>query len=197
MDVGRKEPIEGHMNDSIRTTDISAITVNSASLEKIIGVSDRRVRQLAEEGILIRAAHGRYKLMESITNYILTIKVAMESGNMESADGELDLEEEKALHEKVKRHISELKLQTMRGELHKSGDVERVMTDMLVAMKTKLLAMPAKLAPVLVARHDIDFVRNAVSREVMEALNELKEYNPKDFYSDDYIIPGEEWAEDD
>ena len=135
--------------------------------------------------------------MESITNYILTIKVAMESGNMESADGELDLEEEKALHEKVKRHISELKLQTMRGELHKSGDVERVMTDMLVAMKTKLLAMPAKLAPVLVARHDIDFVRNAVSREVMEALNELKEYNPKDFYSDDYIIPGEEWAEDD
>ena len=116
-------PPDGGAADSIKTTDISAITVNSAALEKIIGVSDRRIRQLAEENIIIRAAKGRYKLMDSITNYILTLKVQMEANNAESVDGEIDLEEEKAIHERVKRHISELKLQTMRGELHKSEDV--------------------------------------------------------------------------
>ena len=180
-------PPDGGAADSIKTTDISAITVNSAALEKIIGVSDRRIRQLAEENIIIRAAKGRYKLMDSITNYILTLKVQMEANNAESVDGEIDLEEEKAIHERVKRHISELKLQTMRGELHKSEDVERVMMDMLASVRAKLLSMPTKLAPILVSRSEIDFVRNTINREVMEALNELKDYNPKEFYSDEYV----------
>ncbi len=179
--------------DSIKTTDISAITVNSATLEKIIGVSDRRIRQLAEENTIVRAAKGRYKLMDSIINYILTLKVQMEAGNVD-LDGEIDLEEEKAIHERVKRHISELKLQVMKGDLHKSKDVERVMTDMLISVKTKLLSMPTKLAPLLVARNDVDYIRAAINKEVFEALNELKDYNPKDFHSDEFI--GEEEEED-
>lgn len=189
-------PPNGGAADSIKTTDISAITVNSAALEKIIGVSDRRIRQLAEENIIIRAAKGRYKLMDSITNYILTLKVQMEANNAESVDGEIDLEEEKAIHERVKRHISELKLQTMRGELHKSEDVERVMMDMLASIRAKLLSMPTKLAPILVSRSEIDFVRNTISREVTEALNELKDYNPKEFYSDEYVASGEDWSDE-
>lgn len=167
--------------DSFKTTDISAITVNSATLEKILQLSDRRIRQLAEENIIIRAAKGRYKLMESISNYILTLKVSIEAGNSQIPDGEINLEEEKAMHERVKRQISELKLLTMQGELHKSEDVERVMTDMLVSIKTKLLSMPAKLAPILVSRSDIDFVKRTINSEVLEILNELKDYNPKDF----------------
>jgi len=178
--------------DSIKTTDVSAITVNSATLEKVIGVSDRRIRQLAEENIIIRAAKGRYKFVESVTNYILTLKVQADANNAESLDGEIDLEEEKAIHERVKRHISELKLQTMRGELHKSEDVERVMMDMLASVRAKLLSMPTKLAPILVSRNDIDFVRNTINREVMEALNELKDYNPKEFYSDEYVAIGDD-----
>ena len=173
--------------DSFKTTDISAITVNSATLEKILQVSDRRIRQLAEENVIIRAAKGRYKLMESISNYILTLKVSMEAGKSQSYDGELNLDAEKAVHERIKRQISELKLKTMQGELHKSEDVERVMTDMLVAIKSRLLSMPAKLAPMLVSRNDIDFVKRTISTEVLEVLNELKDYNAKDFYDDEYV----------
>ncbi len=177
----------GIATDAVKTTDVSAITVNSASLEKMIGVSDRRIRQLAEEGIIVRAAKGRYKLMDSITNYILTLKVAMEAAGTDFSDGEIDLEEEKAIHERVKRHISELKLQVMKGELHRSGDVERVMTDMLVSIRARLLAMPTKLAPLLVARNDAGYIRTAINREVLDALNELKDYSPKDFQGDDFV----------
>lgn len=187
---------DGNAVDSAKITDISAITVNSASLEKIIGVSDSRIRQLARENIIIRAAKGRYKLLESIKNYILTLKMKMEADNSELSDGEIDLEEEKAIHERVKRRISELKLQTMKGELHKSEDVERVMTDMLVSVKAKLLSMPTKLAPILVSRNDIDFVRSVINREVLETLNELKEYNPKDFYSDEYVAITEDESDE-
>lgn len=182
--------------DSYKTTDISAITVNSATLEKILQVSDRRIRQLAEENIIVRVSKGRYRLMESISNYILTLKVSMEAGNSQSVDGELNLDEEKAIHERVKRHISELKLKTMQGELHKSEDVERVMTDMLVSIKSKLLSMPSKLAPMLVARNDIDFIKRTINSEVLEVLNELKDYNAKDFYDDEYVDVEEDEEED-
>ena len=182
--------------DSYKTTDISAITVNSATLEKILQVSDRRIRQLAEENIIARVSKGRYRLMESISNYILTLKVSMEVGNSQSVDGELNLDEEKAIHERVKRHISELKLKTMQGELHKSEDVERVMTDMLISIKSKLLSMPSKLAPMLVARNDIDFIKRTISTEVLEVLNELKDYNAKDFYDDEYVDVEEDDEED-
>ena len=182
--------------DSYKTTDISAITVNSATLEKILQVSDRRIRQLAEENIIVRVSKGRYRLMESISNYILTLKVSMEAGNSQSVDGELNLDEEKAIHERVKRHISELKLKTMQGELHKSEDVERVMTDMLISIKSKLLSMPSKLAPMLVARNDIDFIKRTISAEVLEVLNELKDYNAKDFYDDEYVDVEEDDEED-
>lgn len=178
---------EGDTTESIKTTDISAITVNSATLEKIIGVSDRRIRQLAEEGIIVRTAKGRYKLMESARNYILFLKVSIEASGADLPDGKLDLEEEKAIHERVKRQISELKLLTMRGELHKSLDVERVMTDMLVSVKAKLLSMPTKLAPLLVARENADYIRALINKEVLEALNELKDYNPKEFYSGEFV----------
>lgn len=189
--------IDDNAADSIKTTDISAITVNSAALEKIIGVSDRRIRQLAEENIIVRAAKGRYKLMESITNYILTLKVSIEAAESDTPDGELDLDTEKAIHERVKRHISELKLKTMTGEVHKSEDVERVMTDMLVSIKTKLLSLPAKLAPMLVSRNDIDYVRETIMREVLESLNELKEYNSKEFCGDIVNNESEDVAEGD
>ena len=182
--------------DSYKTTDISAITVNSATLEKILQVSDRRIRQLAEENIIVRVSKGRYRLMESISNYILTLKISMEAGNSQSVDGELNLDEEKAIHERVKRHISELKLKTMQGELHKSEDVERVMTDMLISIKSKLLSMPSKLAPMLVARNDIDFIKRTISAEVLEVLNELKDYNAKDFYDDEYVDVEEDDEED-
>nr|DAG59554.1 MAG TPA: Protein of unknown function (DUF1441) [Caudoviricetes sp.] len=182
--------------DSYKTTDISAITVNSATLEKILQVSDRRIRQLAEENIIVRVSKGRYRLMESISNYILTLKVSMEAGNSQSVDVELNLDEEKAIHERVKRHISELKLKTMQGELHKSEDVERVMTDMLVSIKSKLLSMPSKLAPMLVARNDIDFIKRTINSEVLEVLNELKDYNAKNFYDDEYVDVEEDEEED-
>ena len=171
----------------MKIMDIGAVTVNSATLESIIGVSDRMIRYLAEEQVIVRASKGRYKLMDSLTNYILNLKVQMEADGIGPQEGDISLEEEKAIHERVKRHISELKLQTMKGDLHKSADVERVMTDMLISVKTKLLSMPAKLAPMLVERSDIEYIRTAINREVLEMLNELKDYNPKNFYSDEYV----------
>lgn len=172
--------------ESAKVTDIDSLTVSAAVLGNIFGVTDRRIRQMAEEGIIVRAAKGRYNLVDSLKNYILSLKLAVDSNDSDNPDGELNFEEEKALHERVKRHISEMKLQTMKGELHKADDVRHVMTDMLSSFKTRMMNIPAKVAPVLEDR-DAGYIKERLTSEVTEALNELKDYNPVDFYNDEYV----------
>lgn len=176
--------------DSAKITNIDSITVSAAVLGDMFGVTDRRIRQMAEEGTVVRAAKGRYKLVESIKNYLLTLKLAAEGIGVDLADGEINFDEEKALHERVKRHISELKLQVMKGELHKAEDVQIVMMDMLVAFKTKMMSIPSKTAPILENR-EVAFIKERLTKEVIEALNELKDYDPKAFYSDEYVEESE------
>lgn len=156
--------------ESAKVTDIDSLTVSAAVLGNIFGVTDRRIRQMAEEGIIVRAAKGRYNLVDSLKNYILSLKLAVDSNESDNPDGELNFEEEKALHERVKRHISEMKLQTMKGELHKADDVRHVMTDMLSSFKTRMMNIPAKVAPVLEDR-DAGYIKERLTSEVTEALN--------------------------
>lgn len=169
-----------------KVTDISKITVSASVLGDIFGVKDRRVRQMAEEGILERVAKGRYNLVDSLKNYILALKVAAAGAGVDDPDTDIDIDEEKALHERVKRHISELKLRTMRGELHESADVERVMSDMLAAFRTRVLVIPSKTAPVLEDR-DASYIKDRLLAECTEALSELKDYDPRSFYPDGYV----------
>lgn len=176
--------------DSVKVTNIDSITVSAGVLGELFGVSDRRIRQMAEEGIVTRAAKGRYKLVDSVKNYLLTLKLAVEGVDVDLADGDINYDEEKGLHERVKRHISELKLQVMKAEVHKAEDVERVMRDMLVAFKTRVMNIPSKMAPVLENR-DVVFIKDRLSSEVIEVLNELKDYDPKMFYSEEYVEESE------
>ena len=169
-----------------KTGSIEGLTVSATVLGELLSVTDRRVRQLAEEGIFRRVSKGRYLLPDSIKTYINMLKmendIAASGGN-----NNLDLETEKAIHERIKRQQSEIKLALMRGEVHKSEDVEEVMTDMLASFRSKMMSLPSKLAPLLLNKSEATTVREVLTREILEVLMELKDYNPYDFYGEEYI----------
>lgn len=171
---------------NIKDSAVENMTVSSETLANILNLSTRRIRQLADEGLFQKINRGKYKLVDNIQNYITYIKTNNEAKD-QSSDSELDLDIEKALHERIKREQDELKLAAMKGDMHKSSDVKRVMNEMLSNFKSKLLALPAKVAPVLVARDNIAEIQNLIQKEVHEALQELSEYNPSEFYSEEYI----------
>lgn len=175
------------MAETEKVDDLSRITVSAGVLSKIIGVSDRRIRQLADEGILTKASSGRYNLQESLHSYILNLRVANDATKNPDLEDKLDYALEKAMHERVKRHMSELQYALMKGNVHKSEDVEAVMTNMLTNFKTKIMNLPSKLTPLLVDRKDKKYILDLLTDEFHEALNELSDYNAGDFYSDDYI----------
>lgn len=169
-----------------KTGSIEGLTVSATVLGELLSVTDRRVRQLAEEGIFKRVSKGRYLLPDSIKTYINMLKMENDIA-ASGGSNNLDLETEKAIHERIKRQQSEIKLALMRGEVHKSEDVEEVMTDMLASFRSKMMSLPSKLAPLLLNKSEATAVREVLTREILEVLMELKDYNPYDFYGEEYI----------
>lgn len=171
------------------------LTVPSKTLEALFCVKDRTIRDLAEKGIIKRDSHGKYLFWNSAKSYIIALKIANAGNrNMKTDDGEgtLDLDEEKAQHEHLKRQITEIKLQLIKGQVHKAKDVEAVMTDMFEKFKSKMTALPSKLAKRLEGKSRTE-IQRILKMEIDNALVELASYNPSDFYSDEHIeVSGED-----
>jgi phage terminase Nu1 subunit (DNA packaging protein) len=154
------------------------VVVSTAEISEILGLSDRRIRQLEKEGALVKIRRGKYDLKASVQRYIEYIKE-----QAEKTEEELDLTREKTLLTRANRQKVELELQIMRGELHRSEDVRRVMNNMLGAFRARVLAIPSKTAPQLLAQTDLAVVQDIIKKEVYEALQELSEYDPHVFYA--------------
>lgn len=180
---------------SQKVDSVDNVTVSGGVLADLFSLTDRRIRQLADEGIIVRVKKGRYDLVSSVKNYIIHIKTNNDLKDNKS-DVEIDLERERALHEKVKRAKSEIELAAMRGEMHHSSDVERVMNDMLGNFRAKILAMPSKLAPLLVARNELAIIQQLIKKECNETLEELAAYDASLFYNDKYIDLDESGTEE-
>ena len=113
--------------------DFIETVVASKTLEALLGVKARTVRDLAEKGIVKRDSHGKYLLWNSAKGYITALKAINAGKNGIKTDDdeqELNYDEEHAKHEHVKTQITEIKLKLIQGQVHKAEDVERVMTDM-------------------------------------------------------------------
>lgn len=167
--------------------DIDSITVSSQILARVFDVKTSRIRQLTADGIVKKESRGNYLLFESIKNYITLLKVKQLSNkSVNEIPTDLNLAEEKARHEYIKRQISEIRLALIRGQVHKSEDVSAVMTDMFTKFKSKMTAMPTKLAKKLEGKNRVQ-IQQILDDEINQALTELAAYNPNDFYSDDYV----------
>lgn len=72
--------------------------------------------------------------------------------------------------------MAEAELAEKRGELHRASAVVKVWTDNVMNAKTRLLAIPTKIAPELVG-HDIPTVQAKLKDAIYEALRELAGYS--------------------
>lgn len=167
--------------------------VNQKELAKILGVSDRRIRQLKDDyglfsnGIVEENKRKRYCLEKCVPEYInYKLEQEVQGGAF------LNKEKEQAEHERIRKKISILKLRKMRRELHEAKDVEEFLTDMLVEFRENLLSVPQKVAPLIVAEDDVNVIMNVLEKEMFESLDQLSEYDPAkidkdrtDLFSDD------------
>lgn len=140
-------------------------------IAELLLLSERRVQQLVKEKIIPRASAGEYDLAPSVQGYIRYLQERIRSGD------DADLAREKALLTKAQRETAELELAAMRGDMHKSEDVMTVWTECLVNCRSRLLAIPAKLAPELHEAEMVGDVQEKLRKAINEALDELAEYS--------------------
>lgn len=143
----------------------------TSDIAKLLMITQRRVNQLADEGIIIRQIEGDFVLPEAIAEYY---------AYKYKSNEEVDYMAEKALHEKTKRELAELELAKRRNEVHDAEDVQIVMVDMLTKLRSQLLGLPTKMAKLL-AERDASYIDAALTQEIEERLQELSDYSPTMF----------------
>ena len=155
-------------------------------IAQILDLSDRHVRRLTDDEVFEEHSPGHYKLLPVIQGYIKHLRT-----HIVDEDKASDYNLEKARLTRLKREDAELGLQLKRNELHRSEDVEFVMTNMLVAFRAKLETLPHKVLPLIVNVPDgaekADAVSGILRAAMDEALGELSEYAPQLFDQENYV----------
>ncbi len=176
---------------------ISNIAIyNRKIIAELLNLSEKRIRQLTQEGVIEEYSTGFYKLVSAVQGYVKYILRQISDDDQTS-----NYNTEKARLTKAKREDAELDLKTKKNELHRSGDVEFVMTNMLVAFKSKLEVLPHKVLPDIVSIPDgkekADGITAVIKSALDEALNELAGYDPELFEEAEYMTMFEDDLEED
>ena len=114
------------------------------AVAKFLDMTPKNVERLTQKGILQTKQGNLYALAETNRAYIKYLR----DRNPESQEA-VDLNEERAKLTKTKRLNEELDLAVKKGELHRSEDIEKVMTawpgsqfSVIVIICSKVIASP-------------------------------------------------------
>ncbi len=148
--------------------------VNQKTLAAALGISSRQIRNLRDQGMFgFITGTKKYDLTKCVSEYV-EFKVKAETGRGTS----VNKEREQAEHEKLKKEITQLKLRRLRKETHEAADVEEFLNRMLLDFRGHLLSLPTKIAPTILNENDINVIIRKLETEMLDALDELAEYDP-------------------
>lgn len=142
----------------------------TAAVARFLNLTDRRVRQLKDEGIITEVRPGLYNLLETNHDYIDFLK------GDSKAEEKISYHEERAKLVRAKRRNQEYDLRLREKELHEAAEIEEVMGEMLVNFKVRLLAIPTKLSPLLSTKKSKIEIHKILSEAIEEALAELSDF---------------------
>lgn len=144
----------------------------AAAVARRLDMTERNVRLLRDKGVLTEYKPGLYDLQTVTVQYINFLR----QKNPEAED-KVDYNTERAKLVRAKRESEELELQARKNELHTTEDIEKALTDMLVNFRTKLMAIPAKLSPIMAKKKDQTEIFKLMKAAIDETLEELADFD--------------------
>ena len=153
----------------------------SAQVAKVFRMTSKRVQQLTADGIIEteETPKGRrYNWDKTVERYVAHL--SEKAHGREQKESMADLEEQKARAEvdikQAKAKVAQMELGELQGKLHRAEDVEAIMTDHVLFLRSMLMAMPGKLAVDLAGDHTAAEQAERVKQEVYYILNNLANY---------------------
>jgi phage terminase Nu1 subunit (DNA packaging protein) len=158
-----------------------APTVNTGQLATLFDISERHIQRLIVDGVLKRATdpdtgkelRGRFDLVHNVRAYC---KYLREQARLDDASESMYV---RLRNQKMAADAEQagLRLAMFKGRLHRTEDVEFVITNVFTAVKAALLAIPSRTTRQLIGKSDYQTIFNIQMKEIELALDELIEVN--------------------
>lgn len=133
-------------------------------------MDERTFRKIVDEGVIQRAGRGSYDLDQVREEYIRHIREVASGRSNESNTKRADAGTRK--DEAIAQRY-ELEVAQKRGELIPRGEVLAGMSASFARVRAKLLALPSKLAPVVLTMGTATEVQEKLNDGINEALDQL------------------------
>ncbi len=148
--------------------------VGTTELACVLGITGRRIRQLAEDGLLDKVSKGRFLLCESVQRYISSM--AKEGENEDDRRIEKARRTAAATLQASKAQIAKMEADELRGKMHRSEDVAAMTEDLIYTIRGSLTALPGRLAVDVAAAATPAEAAEIIRKEVHALMRELANY---------------------
>jgi len=145
--------------------------VNTKTLALVLGLTARRVQQLAQDGVITAAGRGRYPLAGAVQEYIeyRAAEKPLSQAETEKLNSEVVIKKAKAV-------MMSMEAKELQGKMHRAEDVANMTEDLIYATRSMLLALPGRLAVDAAAVSDPAEMSELIRREVYSVMEELSQY---------------------
>ena len=144
-------------------------TQTLAVIARLLDLTERRVQQLGRDGVIPKAEHGRYDLVGAVRGYVRYLR----DQAARSQSGVVDFGAERARLVKAKADLAEMDAESRRGDLLPAAQVEEAWIAVLARLRSRLLVLPDRLAPLVHEETTLAGARNQIRHAIAEALTEL------------------------
>ena len=154
-------------------------TVSSAVIAQVFGITTRRVQQLYKEGVIPGERRNkalRFDLRATCKAYIEHLRDEAAAKNPNEKSLEKQRLEEDVKLKRAKAEQAELELEELRGNLHRSADVEQAIDGLVYAARSDLTALPGRIAMNAFGAKTAAEVSQIVKREVNQIMEDLSHY---------------------
>jgi phage terminase Nu1 subunit (DNA packaging protein) len=163
------------------TTQQKRTMVDATMVAKLFNLTVRRIQQLTQDGVLATELvdkKRKYDLLLTVQRYIayLQEKVVKKGENKDDAQNESRKIKADADLRAAKAEIADMELKELRGEMHRSEDVEAMTTDLVFTIRSMMLALPGRLAIDLAKITKPAEISERIKQEIHAILLELSNY---------------------
>ena len=150
----------------------STMQWSASQMAALLEVTPKRVKQLADDGVMARVGRGRYDMVKSVQNFVRWQRERMAGNNIIKAD------EEKQRLAKARAEIAEMDLEARREQLI---DIELARTGYLqlaTLLRQAVLSLSDRIAPLAFDAQSLRACRGVIRDESETILRELADSKP-------------------
>lgn len=148
--------------------------VSTTELACVLGVTGRRIRQMAEDGQIDKISQGKFNLCDCVQRYC----ASLERGPMDADDLKIEKARRNADAQMKlsKAAVAKMETEELQGKMHRSEDVAAMTEDLIYTLRGMLLALPGRLADDTFSADSSAEAEAVIRKEVIAVMTAIARY---------------------